>query len=280
MRSVSIFWSLWLITLIPGTGAIRAGDHIGRYSSRKAHPTKAYEHRRYTFESQKDKKEKHHYAIYYKGRKNYIYFFNPRARRYWGRFDLEKNGYSLLPNTAKKEKLSDIPESAFLPPGEMPPPEVEMKAQMLPPPESWATSSVLPPPEAIGGEDEEPGRQFYTQWFKDEEKNRWAAHYYFKPYKDASSYQRQTILFYPQKLKAKYVYYFNEAKKKFWGRCLTKHHAAFRPDPMVWSFASQKPGDPWGPLTVGDPPIPGSNGKPKMKKYPEPLPELDTNGSP
>lgn len=76
---------------------------------------------------------KHHYCIYYPTRPRYVYYYNPVRRVYWGRYDLEQKGYSLLANKDRKEKLDDIPEKAFPEPGKMPViPESEDKVQMLP----------------------------------------------------------------------------------------------------------------------------------------------------
>ncbi len=63
---------------------------------------------------------KYHYCIYYPSRPRYVYYYNPVRRRYWGRYDIEAKGYSLLADDDQKEKLSDIPEDAFPTPGNMP----------------------------------------------------------------------------------------------------------------------------------------------------------------
>lgn len=63
---------------------------------------------------------KHHYCIYYPRRPRYIYYYNPVRRVYWGRYDIEAKGYSLLAEADQKEKLNDIPEDAFPTPGDMP----------------------------------------------------------------------------------------------------------------------------------------------------------------
>jgi len=76
---------------------------------------------------------KHHYVIYYPRRPRYVYYYNPVVRRYWGRYDMQEKGYSLLAKKDRKEKLDDIPESAFPKPGKMPPiPESEDKVLMKP----------------------------------------------------------------------------------------------------------------------------------------------------
>lgn len=66
---------------------------------------------------------RYHYIVYYPSRPRYIYYYNPYRRVYWGRFDLEgtpEKQYSLLEEKDRKDNLSDIPESAFPKPREMP----------------------------------------------------------------------------------------------------------------------------------------------------------------
>src|SRR5262249_43131505 len=66
----------------------------------------------------------YHYAIYYPSQPRYVYYYNPVSQQYWGRFEFDANGkakgYSLLAEKDRKGKLSDIPESAFPKPAEMP----------------------------------------------------------------------------------------------------------------------------------------------------------------
>jgi hypothetical protein len=62
----------------------------------------------------------YHYAIYYPTRPQYVYYYNPANRVFWGRYDLDAKGYSLLEEKDRKEKLEDIDEKAFPKPGEMP----------------------------------------------------------------------------------------------------------------------------------------------------------------
>ena len=47
--------------------------------------------------------------------------YNPSKNKCWGRYDVQANGYSLLEEKDRAAKISDIPESAFPKPGEMPP---------------------------------------------------------------------------------------------------------------------------------------------------------------
>ena len=76
---------------------------------------------------------KHHYCIYYPTRPRYVYYYNPVAQTYWGRYDLKKKGYSMLEKKDRKKNLDDIPEDAFPKPGKMPEiPESEDKVRMKP----------------------------------------------------------------------------------------------------------------------------------------------------
>ena len=108
-------------------------------------------------------------------------------------------------------------------------------------------------------------RQFFTQWKHELAKDRYLCYYAFKPDADKESFQKQIVVFYPGK--AEYTYFFNLEKKRYWGRCVTKRHDAYRPDTMVWSFAQ---GDGWGPLTIGDPKIPGAADGATMASPPDP----------
>ena len=60
------------------------------------------------------------YVILYPKQPRYLYYYNPVAKVYWGRFDLKSKGYSLLAEADRKGLLKDIPESKFPEPGDMP----------------------------------------------------------------------------------------------------------------------------------------------------------------
>jgi hypothetical protein len=63
-----------------------------------------------------------------------VYYYNPYKRVYWGRYDLESKGYSLLEEKDRKEKLADIEESAFPKPGPMPPDPESTDGSKIPAP--------------------------------------------------------------------------------------------------------------------------------------------------
>jgi hypothetical protein len=93
-----------------------------------------YYYRRYHYYSPAHGEYRYHVAVYYPGRPRYVYYYNPYKRRYWGRYDLVAGGYALLAEQDRKPTLAEIPESAFPPPGPMPPAEPGGDP-MLPPPE-------------------------------------------------------------------------------------------------------------------------------------------------
>lgn len=63
----------------------------------------------------------YHYVVYYPTRPRYYYYYNPVSRQYWGRYDREEKGYSMLAEKDRKEKLEDIAEEAFPKPAKLPP---------------------------------------------------------------------------------------------------------------------------------------------------------------
>lgn len=88
----------------------------------------------------------YHYCIYYPSQPSYVYYYNPYSNQYWGRYDLEQKGYSLLAEKDRKKSLKDIPESAFPKPGKMPEiPESNDGATIPVPP---APPKDLPKPDA------------------------------------------------------------------------------------------------------------------------------------
>lgn len=77
----------------------------------------------------------YHYVIYYTARPTYYYYYNPVTRQYWGRYDRDAKGYSMLAEKDRKEKLEDIKEEAFPKPAKMPKiPGAADDEAMLPPP--------------------------------------------------------------------------------------------------------------------------------------------------
>jgi hypothetical protein len=62
----------------------------------------------------------YNYCIYYPASAKYVYYYNPYKGTYWGRFDIQTKGYSLLAEKDRGGKLKDIPEKAFPPEGPLP----------------------------------------------------------------------------------------------------------------------------------------------------------------
>ena len=77
----------------------------------------------------------YHYVIHYPTQPRYHYYYNPVRRHYWGRYDIEEKGYSMLAEADRKEKLEDIKDSAFPKPTKMPNmPDADDKVEMEVPP--------------------------------------------------------------------------------------------------------------------------------------------------
>ena len=91
------------------------------YSSWSYHPTHNYHYRTYYYRPAPRVTTYHtHYVVYRPSTPRYHYYYNPVRRVYWGRYDTEKQGYSLLAEEDRKADLDSIPESAFPEPGPMP----------------------------------------------------------------------------------------------------------------------------------------------------------------
>jgi hypothetical protein len=87
------------------------------------------------------------YCIYYPGAPKFVFYFNPYRGTYWGRFNVQTKGYSLLAEKDRAGRLKAIPEKAFPKEGELPPvPDSKDKVQLEEPPD-------LPIGEAIGKDD-------------------------------------------------------------------------------------------------------------------------------
>lgn len=101
-----------------------AGFYRQYYSSWSYYPTNGYYYSTYYYQPYSSYQGyQYHYSIYYPSQPRYVYYYNPYTRAYWGRLDLEgKDGaqYSMLADKDRKEKLSDIPETAFPKPAKMP----------------------------------------------------------------------------------------------------------------------------------------------------------------
>src|SRR5262245_62253503 len=63
----------------------------------------------------------YNYAVWYPTASRYVYYFNPYRKTYWGRFDVQTKGYSLLAEKDRAGRLKDVPEQAFPAEGPLPP---------------------------------------------------------------------------------------------------------------------------------------------------------------
>ena len=112
--------------LAAGPGDVRAGGYTRQYyTSWSYYSTTRYYYRTYYYyPTPVATTYSYHYTIYYPSQPRYVYYYNPVSRQYWGRFDFgadgEPQGYSLLAEKDRKERLADIPESAFPKPAAMP----------------------------------------------------------------------------------------------------------------------------------------------------------------
>jgi len=219
-------------------------------------------------------------VVFFPSKPRHFYYFNGYTRRYWGRFDRQAKGYSKLAEADQRELVSEITETAFPPPGKMPPlPESTDGVAMDPPPEdlppdeseeisaaSMRQLSALPPP---GKGVPDPPRQIYSGWTK-QDNGTFSSNYHCQP-KPGGPYKSHRVIYDPAK--PKQLHYYNPSTKKYWGRydlgakgysLLADKDKAEKLEAIAES-AFPAP----GPM----PPIPGSDDKVPMLPPPTDLPE-------
>lgn len=104
-----------------GTKAEASYAYRSYYASWSYYPQRTYYYRHYYYKPYTSYTGyKYHYCVYYPSRPRYVYYYNPYSKTYWGRYDLEQKGYSLLDEKDRKSNLNEIPEEAFPEPGKMP----------------------------------------------------------------------------------------------------------------------------------------------------------------
>jgi hypothetical protein len=95
------------------------------YSGWQSHPQQRYSYRHYYYKpSPSYSGYKHHYVIKTPKDPNHLYFYNPYKKQYWGRCPAAAAGqplYSLLAEADRRERLDQIPSTAFPPPAALPP---------------------------------------------------------------------------------------------------------------------------------------------------------------
>jgi len=133
--------------LLVGVGATAKATSYGRqyYGSWSYYPSRSYYYTTYYYKPYVSYANyDYHYCIHYPSYPRYVYYYNPYKRVYWGRYDTEAKGYSLLAEKDRKGTLKEIPDEAFPKAAKMPDvPESEDKIAMDAPP--------APPKEAPSG---------------------------------------------------------------------------------------------------------------------------------
>jgi len=118
MSTTAVLITAFLIT---GFASGRAEGGVQSYSPWTYHTGKGYYYCQYYYKPTPDFVGfKHHFCIYRPAQPRYIYYFNPQKQVYWGRYDTEKKGYSLLADKDRKANLGSIRNGAFQEPGKMP----------------------------------------------------------------------------------------------------------------------------------------------------------------
>lgn len=129
-----LFATLAVVAAMPAAESHAATLARHYYSGWSYYPSRTYYYSYYYYKPYASYNGyAHHYCVYYPARPRYVYYYNPVRRVYWGRYDTEKKGYSMLAEKDRKAELDQIPESAFPEPGQMPViPEAEDGERMLP----------------------------------------------------------------------------------------------------------------------------------------------------
>jgi hypothetical protein len=117
------------VLILTGFAAVAEPNAAASYQARRQYygawtynPIQRYHYRYYYYKPVVTATTySYHYVVYYPARPRYYYYYNPVARQYWGRYDRESKGYSMLAEADRKEKLEDIKEEAFPKPAKMPP---------------------------------------------------------------------------------------------------------------------------------------------------------------
>ena len=120
----SVVIALAMVSAVGAFANVSEAGHRQYYSNWSYYPTTTYYYSTYYYQPQQNSSGyNYHYCISYPSQPRYVYYYNPHSRVYWGRLDLEgKDGnvYSILKEEDRKEKLADIPETAFPKPAAMP----------------------------------------------------------------------------------------------------------------------------------------------------------------
>jgi hypothetical protein len=221
MNASKLLWAaLAAIVIVAGSSAT-AQAQTRQYYSAYWQKSGGYYYRTYYYRPTPKADYRYHRVIYYPSQPRYYYYYNPYSKKYWGRYDLVKQGYSKLATEDQAEKITDIRDESFPPPGDMPAmPESEDGTKMKAPPDDG-----LPPDESkqLGKDefqkmnpqmgDKEPPRQAFSGWCK--QSGYYYCNYYCQP-QSGGNYTCHRCIYYASQ--PKYVYYYNPGKGKYWGR--------------------------------------------------------------
>jgi hypothetical protein len=114
---------LLAITILTSIHIESASAHYGYrqyYGGWTYNPIQTYYYRPYYYQPYASASYSYHYVVSYPSQPQYYYYYNPVRHYYWGRYDRQAKGYSLLAEKDRKSKLEEIPASAFPKPGKMP----------------------------------------------------------------------------------------------------------------------------------------------------------------
>ena len=142
---------LAVLAVATAGAAVTAQSYAPRqyYGAIQKHPKHNYSYRPYYYKPAPTYAGyKHHYAVYVPSQPKYVYMYNPYKKQYWGRCPAGGGGqpqYSMLAEADRKANLTEIPESAFPPPGKLPPvPESADGATFELPPDDLPGDPTLP----------------------------------------------------------------------------------------------------------------------------------------
>ncbi len=116
---IALFTAACIVPLMQSSAQAGYGrQYYGGWSYR---PQTTYYYRSYHYKPYNTYNGyRYHYCVYYPSRPRYVYYYNPYQQVYWGRYDLEAKGYSMLAEKDRKGDLEAIPDAAFPKPGAMP----------------------------------------------------------------------------------------------------------------------------------------------------------------
>lgn len=220
---MSMLKSVVLVAVAAVGLGVSAGESqaaVRQYYSKHWERSGGYYHRTYYYQPTVNVQTyQYHRVIYYPTRPKHLYYYNPYSKKYWGRFDMEKNGYSKLAPEDQNEKLTEIKDEKFPAPTDMPniPDSTDTVRIDVPPTtdlpydeskdltkEQYVEQHPTVKPNALP-------QQSYSGWVKND--TGYTGNYYVQ--KPDYSYSCHKVYYEPQK---NYIYYQNAHSGKYWGR--------------------------------------------------------------